>query len=275
MRIGTVLLPAVDLEGSDLRRQILDFAHRCEGLEFCGIWVLDVLGRGFPTIDPLIMLAYLASITEKIELGTGILQVPLRHPVELAHRVQSLNALTRGRLRLGIGAGSTKGDFDIVEADFSNRFKALSQNLSVMRRVWKGEPVYGPALPIWPFTEGGPSVLLGAWRSTKWIEMAARECDGWIGSGIYSDWEDLELGIRKYRDHGDGRVVVANIFSDFREVPIVTPMIQQSRINLICDSAEARSRLLRLASIGVDDALLILPFDDLDQLEIARDLWTS
>ena len=53
-------------------------------------------------------------MTKKVELGTCILQVPLRHPVELAHRVLSAHYLSGGRLRLGVGAVSTKADFDAV-----------------------------------------------------------------------------------------------------------------------------------------------------------------
>jgi alkanesulfonate monooxygenase SsuD/methylene tetrahydromethanopterin reductase-like flavin-dependent oxidoreductase (luciferase family) len=52
------------------------------------------------------------------------LQVPLRHPVELAHRAQSVQALSGGRLRLGVGSGSTRADFDLLGADYDRRFRA-------------------------------------------------------------------------------------------------------------------------------------------------------
>jgi alkanesulfonate monooxygenase SsuD/methylene tetrahydromethanopterin reductase-like flavin-dependent oxidoreductase (luciferase family) len=53
-----------------------------------------------------------------VKLGTCILQVPLRHPVELAHRVLSAHYPSGGRLLLGVGAGSTKANFDAVEGDY-------------------------------------------------------------------------------------------------------------------------------------------------------------
>jgi len=49
------------------------------------------------------------------------------------------------------------------------------------------------------------------WRSRRWIDLAARECQGWIASGIYTSWEDLEAGIRMYRESGRGRVVLAHL----------------------------------------------------------------
>jgi alkanesulfonate monooxygenase SsuD/methylene tetrahydromethanopterin reductase-like flavin-dependent oxidoreductase (luciferase family) len=70
------------------------------------------MGRGRPTLDPLTAPAALAAVTERVELGIGVLQVSLRHPVELAHRVQSIQALSGGRLRLGVGSGSTRADFE-------------------------------------------------------------------------------------------------------------------------------------------------------------------
>src|SRR5690348_2590515 len=71
-----------------------DYARRIEAAGFPGIWVGDSLGRGQPTLDPLIELTMLAAVTERVELGIGVLQLSLRHPVELAHRVQSVQALS-------------------------------------------------------------------------------------------------------------------------------------------------------------------------------------
>src|SRR3546814_16384432 len=56
-----------------------------------------------------------------------------------------------------------------------------------------------------------PPILLGAWRSRRWIERAAESCDGWLASGIHSSWEDLERGIGIYRAAGGGRAAVANV----------------------------------------------------------------
>src|SRR5215831_19838560 len=176
--------------GAEAPRQALDriasYARRIEASGFPGIWVTDSLGRGRPTLDPLVALGALAAVTKRVELGTAVLQVSLRNPVELAHRVQSVQALSGGRLRLGVGSGSTKADFDLLGADYDRRFRTLLSSLEIMRRAWRGERVNGGTLSPWPGCEGGPPVLLGAWRSPRWITYAAKQCQGWIASGLYS-----------------------------------------------------------------------------------------
>src|SRR6516165_11632389 len=115
MRISTMIrfTPSDDPQDRLLDR-VADYARRIEASGFPGIWVGDSLGRGRPTLDPLTALAALAAVTERVELGVSVLQVSLRHPIELAHRVQSVQALSGGRLRLGVGSGSTRADFELL-----------------------------------------------------------------------------------------------------------------------------------------------------------------
>ncbi len=272
MRLGVVMIPSPREDGGSVAERAVEMACRAEALGFSGLWVTDALGRGFPSVDPLQQLSLLAGVTNRIELGTCVLQLPLRHPVELAHRIATLDLLSDGRLRLGIGAGSTEADFRAVEADYDGRFRALPDLLATMRQTWAGEAVYGPALTPWPGAEAGPPIMLGAWRSRRWIDMASRQCDGWIASGIYTTYEDLATGIDMFRAAGGGRTVLANIFTDFRAEPTITPLIERTTINLVCAPVEARDRLRRLEDLGLDDALLVIPFADPDQLEQAREL---
>src|ERR1700732_5233593 len=119
-----------------------------------------------------------------------------------------------GGRRLGVGSGSTKADFDLLGADYDQRFRTLRSSLEIMRRAWRGEPVNGGTLSPWPGCEGGAPVLLGAWRTPRWINYAAKQCQGWIASGLYSSWEDLENGMRRYRDAGGTNAVLANVVVD-------------------------------------------------------------
>lgn len=180
MRIGIVAIPdAMPIPGgAPAGERLCALARDVERLGFHGLWLTDAFARGKPTLDPLILLAAVAGQTSRIELGTCVVQVPLRHPVEHAHRVQTLNLLSQGRLRFGVGSGSTRDDFEAVQADFEARFRTLPAYLEVMRQVWRGEPVYGPALSVWPGTEAGPPVLLGAWRSERWINLSAKVLQG-------------------------------------------------------------------------------------------------
>ncbi len=272
MRPGIGLIPQVTADGVAVGKRIVEWGRRAEALGFAGVWVTDSMARARPTLDPLSVLALLCGETSTVELGTCVVQVPLRHPVEHAHRAQSLHLLSGDRFRFGVGSGSTKADFDALQQDFDARFRTLPAYMAVMRRVWAGEGVYGPPLPLWPGTQGGPPVLLGAWRSQRWIDYAVTQCQGWIASGIYSEMADLETGVRMYRAAGGTRAVLANVFVDLRPEPALNPLIATAKVSLICSPAEARERLGRIAALGFDDVLFIPPFDAPDQLEAIRAL---
>ena len=87
MRLG-IALPASEAGGAPLRLDSLaEAARRIEEGGFDSAWVFDSIGRGFLLPDLLTALAIAATITRRIELGASVLQVPLRNPMDLAHRV--------------------------------------------------------------------------------------------------------------------------------------------------------------------------------------------
>jgi alkanesulfonate monooxygenase SsuD/methylene tetrahydromethanopterin reductase-like flavin-dependent oxidoreductase (luciferase family) len=274
MRIGIVSIPLGTPSLPPIGARIAHLARETERLGFHGLWVTDAFARGRATLDPFLMLSAAAVVTSRIELGTCVVQVPLRHPVELAHRATTLTALSSGRFRFGVGSGSTKNDFDAVQADYERRFKTLPASLETMRKVWAGEAVLGPALTPWPGTEGGPPVLLGAWRSERWINLSAKVLQGWISSGIHTDPEDLAIGVKMFRAAGGTRAVLANVFADFRPNPAMPPMAHVPKITLYCSPAEAKDRLKRLEDTGLDDVLIVVPPDDPAQLETIAGLIT-
>jgi len=262
--------PSAETEDQPVRR-ITDYARRIEAAGFPGIWVGDSLGRGRPTLDPLVALATLCAVTERVELGIAVLQVPLRHPVELAHRVQSVQVLSGGRLRLGVGSGSTRADFELLGGDYDKRFRTFMSSLATMHTAWAGHTVNGGALSPWPGCEGGPPILLGAWRSPRWITYAAKECRGWTPSGRFSSWEDLEAGMRIYRDAGGTNAVLANVAIDLAERPESASLAEVAHVSLICPPDEARRRLKRVERLGFDEILLVSQAGALDEIERARD----
>jgi alkanesulfonate monooxygenase SsuD/methylene tetrahydromethanopterin reductase-like flavin-dependent oxidoreductase (luciferase family) len=273
MKVSTMirLAPGAEYHGGLVGR-MADYARRIEASGFPGIWVGDSLGRGRPTLDPLVALAALAAATDKVELGIGVLQVPLRNPIELAHRVQSVQALSGGRLRLGVGSGSTQDDFVLLGYDYSKRFRTLMESLDIMRQAWRGEAVNGGGtLSIWPGCEGGPPILLGAWRSPRWITYAAKQCAGWTPSGRYSSWDDLEHGMRIYREAGGTNAVLANVAVDFDNRPETAGIAAASNVALTCPPDEARQRLKRMEQLGFDEVLLVSQTGVLEDIERARD----
>ena len=118
-------------------------ARAAEEAGFDSVWFFDSIGRGRMSLDPLIGVSVAAAASTRLEVGIGILQVPLRNPVELAHRVLSAQMVCEGRLLLGVGAGSTRGDFEALGLNFDGRMRALHESLATMRRLWDGEEVRG------------------------------------------------------------------------------------------------------------------------------------
>jgi alkanesulfonate monooxygenase SsuD/methylene tetrahydromethanopterin reductase-like flavin-dependent oxidoreductase (luciferase family) len=259
MRVGTMIRFTPSNDPNDrLLDRVADYARRIEAAGFPGIWVGDSLGRGHPTLDPLVELATLAAVTSKVELGIGVLQLPLRHPIELAHRVQSVQVLSNKRLVLGVGSGSTKDDFDLLGYDYDKRFGALRSSLDIMRRTWRGEPTNnGGTLSTWPGCEGGPPILIGAWRSHRWITLAAKEYQGWTPSGRYSSWEDLEAGMRVFREAGGTNAVLANLAVDFGNRPGSAELAKVAEPALIGTPDEIRQKLKRMQDIGFNEILLV------------------
>jgi alkanesulfonate monooxygenase SsuD/methylene tetrahydromethanopterin reductase-like flavin-dependent oxidoreductase (luciferase family) len=272
MRISTMIRPDPNLEPHDrLLSRMADYARRIEASGFPGIWVGDSLGRGRPTLDPLIELSVFASVTQRVELGISVLQLPLRNPIELAHRVQSVQAVSGNRLRLGVGSGSTRADFELLGYDYDHRFGIMKRSLETMRHAWRGEAVNaGGTLSVWPGCEGGPPILMGAWRSPRWITFAAQECEGWTPSGRYSSWDDLEHGMRIYRDAGGTNAVLANVAVDLADRP-GSAELKEVTTSLVCPPEEARRRLKRMEQLGFDEVLLVSHVGALDELERVRD----
>ncbi len=91
--------------------------------------------------DPLIWLAYLAGVTSTIKLGTGILILPQRSPIVLAKECATLDAMSNGRLLLGIGVGWLEEEFDAIGVPFAKRGKRTDDHVEVMRSLWTGEKV--------------------------------------------------------------------------------------------------------------------------------------
>ena len=270
MRVSTMIRISATPDGGLIER-ITNFGREVEARGFPGIWIGDSLGRGRPTLDSLQVLSALAAVTTRVELGISVLQLPLRHPVELAHRVQSLQAMANNRLILGVGSGSTRDDFELLGYDYDHRFRTFRNDLDIMRRVWHGEPVNGGTLSTWPGCQGGPPILIGAWRSPRWITYAANEAQGWTPSGRFSSLDDLEAGMKIYREAGGTNAVLANCSVDLKERPESAELAKLASVNFICPPDEARRRIKRVEEMGFEEILIGSQFGAIDEIERIRD----
>src|SRR6187397_797976 len=215
-------LPFTHPDGNSyVAAEVMDMARHIETAGFDGIWIGDTVSRGRePRPDPLMWLLLAAAATDRVELGTAVMQVPLRRPVELAQRFLTMHALTKGRFVAGVGAGSTAADFEAAGLDYDARFRDFNEQLKLIRRLCNGEQVGTADLKPWPNAVGGPPLMIGSWASGIWVKRAARDYDGWLTSGGGpggTTFQNLIDGIKIYRDLGGKRAIVATVGCDLKE----------------------------------------------------------
>ncbi|WP_419553036.1 LLM class flavin-dependent oxidoreductase [Candidatus Poriferisodalis sp.] len=168
-------------DGDPLR--LVDLAVRAEELGFGAAWIGDSL-LAKPRAEPLSVLAAVAAATERIDLGTAVLLASMRNAAQFAQQAATVDALSGGRLILGVGAGppgpQVNADFDLVGADFDRRGSRMMQVVHEARELWRAEDT--PAeLRLQPVcaTEGGPRMWLGG-SGPRGLERAGRHFDGWF-----------------------------------------------------------------------------------------------
>jgi probable F420-dependent oxidoreductase len=93
-----------------------------------------------PVPDPLDLLTFLAAHTNRLGLATGVLVLPNHHPVVLAKRVATVDALSGGRIRLCVGMGWLKEEIEACGGEFASRGRRADEQIEVMRLLWEDRP---------------------------------------------------------------------------------------------------------------------------------------
>ena len=153
MNVG-VVFPQTEI--GDDPKVIRDFAQTAEALGYSHILVYDhVLGavhqgreprltgpytEQTPFHEPFVLFGYMAAITSRVELVTGVLILPQRQTALVAKQAAQVDVLSGGRLRLGIGVGWNYVEYDALGEDFHTRGRRQAEQVEVMRRLWT-EPV--------------------------------------------------------------------------------------------------------------------------------------
>jgi alkanesulfonate monooxygenase SsuD/methylene tetrahydromethanopterin reductase-like flavin-dependent oxidoreductase (luciferase family) len=162
---------------------ILDWARRADSGPFSSLGIIDRLV--YPNYEPLITLASAAAVTDRVRLTTTVLIGPLRRTGVLAKQAATIDALSGGRLTLGLGIGGREDDFKAAPAPFEDRARRFEEQLDLMKRVWSGQPVSDEVGPIGPppARPGGPEVLIGGYAEVS-IRRVGRWADGFVSGGI-------------------------------------------------------------------------------------------
>ncbi len=141
--------------------------------------------------EPLVFLSFIAAVTERVELTTGVLLLPQRQTTLAAKQCAELDLLSGGRLRLGVGVGRNWMEYEALNEDFTTRGRRIEEQVEVLRRYWTEElvtydgrwhqldriginplPIQRP-IPIW----------MGSFHSfvnEKVLERIGRLADGWL-----------------------------------------------------------------------------------------------
>ena len=140
-------------------------------------------------IDPISTLTYVAGLTQRIKLGTGIIDMLYQNPLLLANRLAALDNLSKGRLLLGLGLGHSKDEFDAAGVPFEKRGERADEFLQILNKVWYDDTVehHGKYYTIpksvigpKPYQQKIPIYLAGF--SPKALErVISSDAKGWIG----------------------------------------------------------------------------------------------
>ena len=199
MKIG-VVFPQTEI-GND-PAAIRDYAQTAEGLGYTHVLVYDhVLGANpdrpggwsgpythqTPFHEVFVLLGYLAGITERLGLVTGILILPQRQTALVAKQAASLDVLSSGRLRLGVGLGWNEVEYAALNENFHNRGKRIEEQVALLRRLWteplvdfKGSWDTIPDAGLNPLPVQRPIPVWFGGSAEPALRRIARLADGWI-----------------------------------------------------------------------------------------------
>ncbi len=164
--------------------------------------------------EPLVFLSFIAAVTERVELATGVLLLPQRQTTLVAKQCAELDLLSGGRLRLGVGIGRNWMEYEALNEEFTNRGRRIEEQVEILRSYWTDEhvsydgewhqldrvglnpmPVQRP-IPIWMGSFFG-------FVSERVLERIGRMADGWMPQFPPTDLEPILGRVRGYaRDAG-------------------------------------------------------------------------
>jgi alkanesulfonate monooxygenase SsuD/methylene tetrahydromethanopterin reductase-like flavin-dependent oxidoreductase (luciferase family) len=177
MQIGVGLPNTLEIPGP----VIAEWARRAEDRGFSTLATLDRVV--YPSYDSLATLAVAAGATSRIGLLTDILLTPAYPPVWLAKTAASLDAMSGGRLTLGLGVGGRPDDYAAMGRPFGERGRMMDETLDLLGRAWAGEAVTGDELPVCPALAAGRVPVLIGGNSDAAVRRTIQYGAGWTAGG--------------------------------------------------------------------------------------------
>lgn len=189
-RIG-IATPHMFLDGNVDMDLVRRYVRRAEELGYASLWTQERL-TGSPTvIDPLSFLSYIAGQTTKARLGVSVVVLPRHNPIHLAKQTASIDAMSGGRLILGVGLGASQDDLLQYGISPERRVRRFLEHVEIVKALWtqdnvtyRGDfyqlngtniapkPAHKPHPPIWAGANAEPA-----------IRRSLTYADGWSGAG--------------------------------------------------------------------------------------------
>ncbi len=233
VRVGIGLFTAQLPDGSERSfgqeyAETLELVRLAEQAGFDSAWVSEHHGSSdgyLPSLLP--VLAAFAAVTERIELGTGVVLTPLHDPLRLAEDAAVVDQLSAGRLILGLGNGSREEEFRMFGRSTSDRGLRTEETVEVLRRAWSGRRFSFDGRTLRydrvkvtppPARAEGPPIVLGGY-ARRAVERAGRLADGYVTDETGPDELRENLGLMDEAAKAVGRdpnqlsiVLLQNVF---------------------------------------------------------------
>lgn len=189
-------LPQVFFDRPVDMEHIRKFAVRAETLGYDGLWLQERIIGDFVVLEPVTLLSYVAAITSKLRLGTSVVLLPLRNPIQLAKAYSTLDVMSGGRavLGVGLGGGHLGSHENIFGYTREGRVTRFTEAVQIMKLLWtepkasfqgrywnfkevsmEPKPVQKPHLPLW---FGG--------HHENALKRAVQYGNAWMGAGSSS-----------------------------------------------------------------------------------------
>lgn len=266
---------------------VAEMSARLEASGFASIWISDHVvmpdiveslypfapdgkanwATDAPWYDAVALLGMMAAATTRVELGVAVLLLPLRHPVIFAKQAATIDALSAGRLSLGVGAGWMAEEFDALDVPFRSRGARLDEWIDLARACWTGTPsafdgahYQLPAgVQCYPVPAHHIPFLIGG-HSPAALRRAGTGGDGWLAqqtapaidmAALQGGIEDMEAAARAIGRDPSGLRVVVRVVDSVDKAEVVA------------------ERLDSLAEIGVTDVIVDVDWASIDGPERA------
>lgn len=266
---------------------ILEWARRADAGPFSSIAKGDRIA--YATYELMTAMAALAMVTRRIRLLTSVLVLPTRNAGIVAKQAATIDALSGGRLTLGLGIGERQSDYDAAPAPFQSRARRFEEQLAFMKRVWAGQPLTPGAHPVGPapLRPGGPELLIGAFRPQA-LRRIGRWADGLVTFSFRADaarirqaYDVVEEAWRAEGRGGRPRFVAGFYFALGPQAEErLVPYLRDYYSFLGLEAAEKIARAVRttspqaikaalqaFADVGTDEVILLPAIPELEQVD--------